>query len=133
MSRPGVQKGPKQPLPDREKSKAFALRLHPSIPEEAMTIEFIQHNLGRGMTMRELFVAMVVEREGRGEEDFVVSKFDAKAIRGYLENIFERLKHGLAPQVAQPSSMPARDMSEEELDDYDRFLDMGLSADDIED
>lgn len=134
MSQPGIRKHRDQRKTHEEKSHAFAVRLHPSVPEEAMTIAFIQHNLKQGLTMRELIVFLVMEREGRGQEEFTVNKFDANVIRTYLENIFERLKNGLMVQNTQSSDMPMREgMADEELDEYDRFLDMGMSAADLED
>lgn len=132
MTHPGVRETPKS---KDEKSQSFALRLHPSLPEEAAAIAFIRHYERQGLSLRRLFVEMVMELENRGQEDLMVDKFDAKVIKEYLQNIFDRVKNGLVMTGVGSSSaeMPTgAGLSEDDLDDYDRFLDMGLDASDVE-
>lgn len=127
-----------QKLPKEEKSHPYGVRLHPAIPEEKIAIDYIEGQKEKGIDMRTLFVDLVLFRLGMTHEDTEkgIDQVDARKIMKMLKDITNRMKQGFIARgtdEALAASQALEGASEDFIETFDRFVDMGISADDLED
>jgi hypothetical protein len=124
-------------LPDDEKSHPYGIRLHPGIPKEKIAIDYIEDQKEKGLDMRTLFVDLVLYRLDMKEEDTEkgIDQVDARKIMKMLKDITDRMKKGFiargtAEDIAASEALEGA--SDDFIETFDRFVDMGISADDLE-
>ena len=120
-----------------QKSHAYGVRLHPAIPNEKIAIDYIEDRKRSGTEMRELFVELVLYRLGMTPQDAEegIGQVDARKIMQALKDIMSRMKQGfIAKGTAEgiAASEALEGATDEFIETFDRFVDMGISADDLE-
>ena len=120
-----------------QKSHAYGVRLHPAIPNEKIAIEYIEERKNSGTEMRELFVELVLYRLGitAQEAEEGIGQVDARRIMQALKDIMARMKQGfIAKGTAEgiAASEALEGATDDFIETFDRFVDMGMSADDLE-
>lgn len=126
-----------QKLPDDEKSHPYGVRLHPAIPKEKIAIDYIEEQKKQGKDMRTLFVDLVLYRLDMTEEDTEkgIDQVDARKIMKMLRDIMDRMKKGFIAQGTAEgiaASQALEGATDDFIETFDRFVDMGMSADDVE-
>lgn len=133
---PRNTKGASGKTPPELKSHAYAARLHPGLPAEKAAIDYIRHEEAQGKTFRVIVAELVSYRLGLEKvEDVKIPVMNAKQITDALRDILNRLKKGLVMQ-GTPASLAASealDVSDDELQQFGRFNDLGIDADEFED
>lgn len=132
MARPGARD---EKLTDEEKSHSYALRLHPDIDDEKIAIDYIKEQKKKGIGLRTVFVDLVLYRLNINSEEEVIEPVDARKIMKMLRDITERMKKGfIARGTAEDiaASQALEGASDDFIETFDRFVDMGMSADDLE-
>jgi hypothetical protein len=114
------------------------VRLHPSIPNEKIAIEYIQEQERNGVSMRQLFVDLVLYRLNMTPEEAEesIGQVDARRIMQTLKDMMKRMKQGFIAQGTAEglaASEALEGATDEFIETFDRFVDMGMSADDLED
>lgn len=133
MARPGARD---EKLQDDKKSQSYALRLHPEIDDEKIAINYIKDQNRQGKKMRTIVTELVLYRLGISGEEEAIEQVDARKIMKMLKDITDRMKKGfIARGTAQDiaASQALEGASDDFIETFDRFVDMGMSADDIED
>lgn len=130
--------GPRnQKLPDDEKSHPYGVRLHPAIAEEKIAIDYVDGEMRKGKKMRTIFVDLVLYRLNMTRQDAEegIDQVDARKIMKMLKDITDRMKKGfIARGTAEDiaASQALEGASDDFIETFDRFVDMGMSADDVE-
>ena len=132
MSRPGIRE---EKLPDEKKSQSYALRLHPAIDDEKIAIDYIEEQIGKGKTMRSIVTDLVLHRLKISPEAEAIEQVDARKIMKMLKDIMARMKQGFIAQGTQEGLEASRALegaSDDFIETFERFVDMGMSADDMD-
>lgn len=132
MARPGARD---EKLPDDKKSQSYALRLHPEIDDEKIAINYIEEQNKQGKKMRTIVTELVLYRLGISGEEEAIEQVDARKIMKMLKDIMARMKKGFIAQGTEEGLEASRALegaSDDFIETFERFVDMGMSADDLE-
>lgn len=126
-----------QKLQDDEKSHPYGVRLHPAIPEEKIAIDYIDGQVLQGKKMRTIFVDLVLYRLNMTAQNAEegIDQVDARKIMKMLKDITDRMKKGFIARGTVEdiaASQALEGASDDFIETFDRFVDMGMSADDLE-
>ena len=123
-------------LPDSDKSHAYAVRLHPDIPNEKIAIDYLEGQKKKNKKMRSIIVDLVLQHLELGKgEDVKIKAPDAKQMMKLLREIMDRMKQGFIAQGTPQgiaASQALEGASDEFLDTFGRFADMGMDANELE-
>lgn len=129
---PNIGEHPER-MKDEDKSHPYAARLHPSVGKEKIAIDYLEGEKAKGKKMRKILVELVLAKLRMGKaEDVEIKAVDAKKMMQMLKDILNSVKNGLVIQNTPSSHAAAAaldDVADDHFDQFERFLGMGVEAD----